>query len=202
MSTQRNRMRKRFLQINRELTQNSLRSAISEGLLVVENEIGLLRLAARDQLAANDNSAFGELNLLTNLQHLVPSRPRDGGQNEFRADVALREASFIHRAASIGTVANRLHRVRTCKPKCESGSQIAGGESPRCRRLQTLKVVPLILVDPHPRRSNDADHRLPARVDVLHGRSTACGRSASTSFAPSGARRSGRPRRRPFLRRA
>ena len=69
--------------------------------LVVENEVGLLRLAARDQLAAHDDPALGEIDLLANLQHLVPAGALDGGQDELRADIAFGEAPFIHRPAQI-----------------------------------------------------------------------------------------------------
>ena len=64
--------------------------------LIVENEVGLLGLAARDQLAANDDPALGEIDLLANLQHLIPAGAFDGGQDELRADVAFGEASFVH----------------------------------------------------------------------------------------------------------
>src|SRR5690606_33106361 len=50
--------------------------------LVVENEVGLLRLAARHQLAAHDDAALGEIDLLPNLHHLVPARALYCGQDE------------------------------------------------------------------------------------------------------------------------
>jgi sporulation protein YlmC with PRC-barrel domain len=112
--------------------------------LVVENKVGLLGLAARDQFAANDDPALGEMNLLANLQHLVPSRELQGGQDELRADVAFGEASLIHRArrilllfkskSSICTDANQLHR---CEPANHANRvrRSAAGENPRlCRR--------------------------------------------------------------------
>ena len=40
--------------------------------LVVEDVVGALRLAAGDQLAADDDAALGEADLLADLQHLVP----------------------------------------------------------------------------------------------------------------------------------
>src|SRR5690554_4907734 len=63
--------------------------------LVVENEVGLLRLAARHQLAAHNDAALGEKDLLPNLHHLVPARALDGGQDELGADVAFGEASLV-----------------------------------------------------------------------------------------------------------
>ena len=43
--------------------------------LVVEDVVGALGLAARDQLAADDDPALGEADLLADLRHLVPARP-------------------------------------------------------------------------------------------------------------------------------
>jgi hypothetical protein len=65
--------------------------------LVVEDEIGLFGLAARDQLAAHDDPAFGEIKLLANLQHLVPARALDGGQDKLRADIAF---AYFYAASS------------------------------------------------------------------------------------------------------
>ena len=64
--------------------------------LVVENKVGLLRLAARHQLAAHDDAALGEIDLLPNLHHLVPACALDGRQDELGADIALGEASLVH----------------------------------------------------------------------------------------------------------
>ena len=63
--------------------------------LVIEYEVGLFGLAARDQLAAHDDPALGEIDLFANLQHLVPARALDGGQNELRADVAFRKGTLV-----------------------------------------------------------------------------------------------------------
>lgn len=65
--------------------------------LVVENDVGLLRLPARYQLAAHDDAALGEKDFLPNLHHLIPTGALDGRQDEFRADIAFSEAPFIHR---------------------------------------------------------------------------------------------------------
>ena len=49
-------------------------SAMRDVRLVVEDVVGALGLAARDQLAAHDDAALGEADLLADLQHLVPAR--------------------------------------------------------------------------------------------------------------------------------
>jgi hypothetical protein len=95
-------------------------------IIIIENEVGLLRLAARHQLAANDDPALGKIDLLPNLHHFVPPSALDGRQDELRTDIAFGEASFVHLPAripdpvqvkaTIGTDANRLHGVRTRKP--------------------------------------------------------------------------------------
>ena len=59
--------------------------------LVVEDVVGALGLAARDQLAANDDAALGEADLLADLQHLIPARLLHGGRDELGADVAFAE---------------------------------------------------------------------------------------------------------------
>jgi hypothetical protein len=64
--------------------------------LVVENEVGLLRLAARHELAAHDDPALGEIDLLQNLHHLVPAGALDGRQDELRADIAFGESALVH----------------------------------------------------------------------------------------------------------
>ena len=64
--------------------------------LVVENVVGALGLAAGDQLAADDDPAFGERDLLANLGQDIPARLLDGGRDELRADVAFAEVLFIH----------------------------------------------------------------------------------------------------------
>jgi hypothetical protein len=66
--------------------------------LVVEDEVRLLGLAVRHQLAANDDAALGEIDLLAYLHHLVPAGPLDGGQDELRADIALGQSQLIHPA--------------------------------------------------------------------------------------------------------
>ena len=64
--------------------------------LVVENEVGFLRLAARHQFAAHDDTALGEIDLLANLRHFIPARALYGGQDELGADVAFGEVSLVH----------------------------------------------------------------------------------------------------------
>ncbi len=79
--------------------------------LVVENEVGLLRLAARHQLAAHDDPALGEIDLLPNLQHFVPAGALDGRQDELRADIAFGEASFIHDGHAVSPTDRRSCRL-------------------------------------------------------------------------------------------
>ena len=64
--------------------------------LVVEDVVGALGLTASDQLAANDDAALGEADLLADLVHLVPAGPAEGGRDELGADVAFGEGSFVH----------------------------------------------------------------------------------------------------------
>ena len=80
------------------LCELSLASMTGKGNvgLIIEDVIGALGLSARDQLAANDDAAFGKTHLLADLQHLVPPCPTQGGRDELRADVSFREASLVH----------------------------------------------------------------------------------------------------------
>ena len=65
--------------------------------LVVENEVGLLRLAARHQLAAHDDAALGETRPPPEPAPSRPSLPRlTAGSDELGADVAFGEASLVH----------------------------------------------------------------------------------------------------------
>ena len=64
--------------------------------LVVEDVVGALGLAARDQLAANNDPAFGKADLLANLRLNVPARLHDGRGDELRADVAFAEVFLVH----------------------------------------------------------------------------------------------------------
>jgi hypothetical protein len=61
--------------------------------LIVENEVGLLRLTARHEL---DDPALGEIDLLPNLHHLIPAGALDGRQNELRADIPFGQGPLIH----------------------------------------------------------------------------------------------------------
>ena len=47
--------------------------------LVIEDVVGALGLAAGDELAADDDAALGEADLLADLQHPVPARAFHGG---------------------------------------------------------------------------------------------------------------------------
>ena len=69
---------------------------------VIEDDVSLLRLAARDQLAANDDSALGEKDLLPNLRHRIPAGLFYGGQDEFATNVSFGETTLVHRGSGIG----------------------------------------------------------------------------------------------------
>ena len=63
--------------------------------LVVEDVVGALRFAAAGELAADDDAALGEIDLLAHLVHHVPlAHAGDGGGDELGADVALAETLF------------------------------------------------------------------------------------------------------------
>jgi hypothetical protein len=63
--------------------------------LVVKDVISPLWFATGVKLAANDDPTLGEINLFTNLIHQVPLiASREGGRDEFRANVALAEVFF------------------------------------------------------------------------------------------------------------
>ena len=64
--------------------------------LVVEDEVRLLGLAARHQLAAHDDAALGEAHLLADLQQFVPTRLTERRRDELGTDVAFAEGALIH----------------------------------------------------------------------------------------------------------
>jgi hypothetical protein len=71
---------------------NSLESGTTN-----QGVIGALRFATGDKLAAQDDAAFSEGDLLANLHHPVPGRPLDGGADELGTDVALAEVFLVHK---------------------------------------------------------------------------------------------------------
>ena len=64
--------------------------------LVIKDVIGALGFAAGNELAANDDAALGEGDLLADLHHPVPARAFHGGADELGADVALAEVFLVH----------------------------------------------------------------------------------------------------------
>ena len=67
--------------------------------LVVEEVVGLLRFAALDRLAADDDPALGEVDLLANLGHHVPLAAvgaDERGRDELGADVGFGEFLLVH----------------------------------------------------------------------------------------------------------
>jgi hypothetical protein len=67
-------------------------------MLIVEYVIGALGLAARDQSAAHDDTAFGEANSPTNLRGFVLPGLYDGGGNVFGADIGFAQGLLVHPA--------------------------------------------------------------------------------------------------------
>ncbi len=84
---------------------------------VVEDVVGELRLAAADELAADDHAPLREVDVLPDLNLYVPPRPRDRGGDELRTDVALGERSFVHRAAGY------IDEARRCGGVLEAASE-------------------------------------------------------------------------------
>ncbi len=93
--------------------------------LVVKDDVSLLRLSARHQLAANDDPALGEVDLLPNLQHFVPARALDGRQDELRTDIAFGEDPLVHFPLPF----NSLSWANYSYP------------SPRCNASETLWLI-------------------------------------------------------------
>jgi hypothetical protein len=58
--------------------------------LVIEDDVGLLTLPARDELAAHDDAALGEIDLFADLSTGVPARLHNRRHDILRADVAPR----------------------------------------------------------------------------------------------------------------
>lgn len=82
----------------------------------IEDIVGPLGLAARDQPAAHDDAALGGTHLVADLQHLVASRLPQGGRDELGADVAFAECALVHPAGANSWVSTiRAHYSR--KPK-------------------------------------------------------------------------------------
>ena len=84
--------------------------------LVEEDVVGLLRFAAFDRLAANDDAALGEVDLLPDLGHHVPLaavRADERGRDELGADVRFGEFLLVHPARSSGYKLAWLEIFRT-----------------------------------------------------------------------------------------
>ena len=64
--------------------------------LDVEDVVGALALAARDQPAADDDAALRERDLLADLRLEVPPGLQDGGRDELRAHLALVQVLLVH----------------------------------------------------------------------------------------------------------
>lgn len=66
-------------------------------VLVVQHEVRLLRPATADQLAADDDTAFGEAHLPADMRCLIPTGIDDCRSDIFNADVVFAELVFIYR---------------------------------------------------------------------------------------------------------
>jgi hypothetical protein len=66
--------------------------------LVIKDVIGALGFAARDELAADDDASFGEVDLLSNLHHPIPARAFYCGAGELGTDIALAEVLLVRKA--------------------------------------------------------------------------------------------------------
>ena len=78
--------------------------------LVIEDVVGALGLAAGDQLAADDDAAFGEADLPANLRGFVPPGLYDGGGDVLGADVGFAERLLVRH--SLHKVVRRLPSLR------------------------------------------------------------------------------------------
>jgi hypothetical protein len=56
-------------------------------------------------------TALGEVDLLTNLQLVIPACALDGGQDNLGADVAFSEASFVQDVPAV-PCSQKVHKVR------------------------------------------------------------------------------------------
>jgi hypothetical protein len=64
--------------------------------LVVEDVVRALCLAAGDELAADDDAALGETDLLANLRMDVPGCLLDGRGDELGTDIAFAEVLLVY----------------------------------------------------------------------------------------------------------
>ena len=79
--------------------------------LVIEEIVGPLCLAPADQLAAHDDAALGEAELLEDLRYLVPPCLAQGRGDELGADVTLAQIFLIHERMILYIVL-KLHNAR------------------------------------------------------------------------------------------
>lgn len=62
---------------------------------IVEDIVSEIGFAAGDEFAPDNDSPFGEADLFANLRQLIPSCFRNGGRDEFRADVAFAQRFLV-----------------------------------------------------------------------------------------------------------
>ena len=96
--------------------------------LVMENVIGPLGAAARDQPAAHDDAPLGETHLFADLFHHVPVGLDQGRRDTFGADIAFAQGALVH---TIGPLS---------RPSCQESPVIACRVlmDPLVRRLSIL----------------------------------------------------------------
>ena len=68
----------------------------NRNVMVIQDVIGPLGLAPRDQLAPDDNPTLGEEDFAANLECLVPSGLNQGWCDELGADVGFAQGLFAH----------------------------------------------------------------------------------------------------------
>ena len=98
-------------------------TAIGMSGLVEEDVVGLLGFAALDRLAANDDPALGEIDLLANLGHHVPLAAVDRRErgDELGADIRFGEVFLVHSPTSIRTLGcleylnENLSGIKSCR---------------------------------------------------------------------------------------
>ncbi len=86
--------------------------------LVIEDIVGPLGFAAGDELAANDDSAFGERDLATNLRCLIPAGLNDRWRDALGANIGFAEGLFVHFLSLIATLEIReiaIPKSVTCR---------------------------------------------------------------------------------------
>ena len=129
--------------------------------LEMEDIVGALGLAARDQLATHDDPALGEADLFADLRHFIPARLPQGGRYELGTDVAFAEGALVHGGHSLPGLDWLMCSPSTCR---------RGGRR-RFQRLQPLKFLDdgtPMLGPRHRLGAAEANQPAEALLGVLH----------------------------------